>query len=363
MHSSEGASLLRHNIVCSILSKKPLHITNINSDKDPIGIQMYEANFLKFIDRVTSGSSFQTQDHNTSLVFTPGMILGGVFSHEVPSPRCVTYLLEVAVLLLPFAKFDSRITFVGATQGALDLSVDTFRTVTTRWLQLFGLQCGIRTISRGATPGGGGAVILEVKALRKISYAVSESRGRVRRIRGIAFGCRTAPDLPQRSATTAKGFLLNLIPDVYIVTDVDAGGSRRNESSSGYGVMLVAETTADRCLLSQETVAHAGEAPEEVGRRAAELLCDQIYEGGCVDGHHQMMVLLLMAVASSDAPSSMRFGKLTPGAVSIMVLIQSYFGVTFGQREEESFAGSKFPPTNLITCFGSDLVNVWKRSS
>ncbi|EPY26321.1 RNA 3'-terminal phosphate cyclase-like protein, partial [Strigomonas culicis] len=231
----EGSSLFRHHLVCSILSKKPVTLTHLHDaaamDYDSIdahhpaasGIQDYEVNFLKFLTRVTSGSRMQLQQNNTSLVFEPGMILGGSFVHEVPTSRSVTYVIEAALLLLPFAKYDSKITFVGATQGRegdLDLSPDTLRTVTARWMQLFGVQCGIRLVRRGAAPGGGGAVELTVRAVRRLTSAVAKERGRVRRVRGIAYACRTAGDLPQRAATAAKGVLLQLLPDVYVVTDM-----------------------------------------------------------------------------------------------------------------------------------------------
>lgn len=358
----EGSSLFRHHIVCSTLAKRPVHITGIHDAEDPMGIQPHEANFLKFMDRVTSGSSFHCADHNTSLQFTPGMILGGSFSHEVPSQRCVTYIIEAALLLLPFAKHDSRITFVGSTQSELDLSVDTIRTVTLRWLQLFGVQSSLRIVRRGAAPGGGGLVILEVKALRKLNGTTAEERGRVRRVRGICFASRTAADLPQRTATAAKGVLLNLLPDVYVVTDVDSSKGGQGERGSGYGVVLVAETTSKLCVISQESVAMPHESPEDVGKRASQLLLDQIFDGGCVDSHHQMLVLLLMALGP-DEISTMRFGQLSSSGVSALMLMDTYFGVSCAIKAGASFAGPAFPQTTMVTCMGSNTINVWKKSS
>ncbi|KEG10910.1 RNA 3-terminal phosphate cyclase-like protein [Trypanosoma grayi] len=357
----EGSSLFRHHIVCSLLTNKPVRISGIHDEDEPQGIQVVEANFLKFIDRVTSGSKFECTDNNTTLTFYPGIILGGNFSHEVPSSRCVSYIAEVAVLLLPFAKLDTRLTLVGSTQSELDLSVDTFRTVTTRWLQLFGVECNVRIIRRGVHPGGGGAIDLQCKAVRKLTSADAATQGRVRRIRGISFGCRIAADLAQRAATAAKGVLLNLLPDVYVVTDLDNSKRPHGESSSGYGVLLVAETTSKHCVISQEAVAAPQELPEDVGKRAAELLLDQVLSGGCVDAHHQMLVLILMAL-SPDEVSTVRIGQMTTGAVSAVMLMEAYFGVTCATKEEPSLAGKELPSTTLITCVGSNTINVWKKS-
>ncbi|KAG8345908.1 RNA 3' terminal phosphate cyclase RNA 3' terminal phosphate cyclase (RTC) insert domain [Trypanosoma vivax] len=357
----EGGSLFRHHIVCSLLANKPIRITGIHDEAVPEGIQTVEANFLKFIDRLTSGSKFECTDQNTTLTFNPGMILGGNFSHEVPNTRCVTYIAEVAVLLLPFAKFDTRLTLVGSTQSEQDISVDTLRTVTSRWLRLFGIECNVRIIRRGVAPGGGGAIELQCKAIRRLASVNATVRGRVRRIRGISFGSRVAPDLSQRAATAAKGVLLNFLPDVYVVTDLDSSKRSHNEPSSGYGVLLVAETTSKHCIISQETTAAPNEPPESVGKRAAELLLDQILDGGCVDAHHQMLVLLLMALAPDDV-STVRFGQLTAGLVSAVMILEMYFGVSCGTKEEAATMGKELPPTTLITCLGSNAVNMWKKS-
>ncbi|ESS67911.1 RNA 3'-terminal phosphate cyclase-like protein [Trypanosoma cruzi Dm28c] len=357
----EGSSLFRHHIVCSLLTNKPVRVSGIHDEDEPQGIIATEANFLKFIDRVTGGSKFECTDNNTTLTFYPGMILGGNFSHEVPSCRCVSYIAEVAVLLLPFAKLDTKLTLVGSTQGEMDLSVDTLRTVTTRWLQLFGVECSVRIIRRGAHPGGGGAIELQCKALRKLTSVDATTRGRVRRIRGISFGSRVAADLAHRAATAAKGVLLNLLPDVYVVTDLDNSKTHHGEPSSGYGVLLVAETTSKHCVISQEATAAPREPPEAVGKRAAELLLDQVFEGGCVDAHHQMLVLILMAL-SPDEVSTVRFGQLTGSAVSAVMLLEAYFGVSCATKEELSMTGENAPSSTLITCVGSNTVNVWKKS-
>lgn len=423
-----------------------------------IGLQIHEINFLKFIARITSGTVMSTSDQNTTLVFQPGQVMGGTISHVLPasSPtpqeddpldqssgiqrsgssrssmphelgyqesctqRAVTYIIEAALLLLPFAKYDSRIHLEGATQSVWDLSVDTIRTVTLRWLSLFGVVAQLRLLRRGAPPGGDGAVELEVRCVRKLqsvaigvapslkgssgnsefgSTALSKSsshRGRVRRVRGIAFASRTAGDLPQRAATAAKGVLLSLLPDVYVMTDTDRGGTRKKmrrengdlpmelemdddegnlqrgagrnsenrKPSSGYGLILVADTTnSNSTLLSQETVARPGDAPEEVGKRCAHLLLDEIYEGGSVDRHHQLFVLLLMAT-SPDEISTARFGaQLTPSAISGLLLIEKYFGVQCAVKNEESAMGKEYPPSTLITCMGCNLINVAKKSS
>lgn len=89
--------------------------------------------------------------------------------------------------------------------------------------------------------------------------------GMVKRIRGIAYSMRVSPQASNRLVDGARGVLNALLSDVYIFTDhmagVDAG------ASPGYGLALVAETTAGR-LLSAEAA-----APAQLQARPLPLQC------------------------------------------------------------------------------------------
>lgn len=50
---------------------------------------------------------------------------------------------------------------------------------------------------------------------------------------------------------------------------------------------------------------------EELGERAALLLLEEIYRGGCVDSSNQHLVLLLMALGPKDV-SRVLLGPLSP---------------------------------------------------
>jgi RNA 3'-terminal phosphate cyclase-like protein len=357
----EGSSSFRHHLVCSLLKNQPVTIRGINAHADRPGLRDFEVNFMKFIDRVSAGSSFEVRDSNSEVTFSPGLILGGVFAHAVPSSRSVIYIAEAALLLLPFAKHASEITFTGCTQSDLDMSPDTIRTVTLRWLRLFGVDAQLRIVRRGAAPDGNGCVILTVANVRRLRAASAIERGKIRRVRGICFSSNVAPDLPKQAATAAKGLLLNLLPDIYVVTDnfVSPPG-HRTAGTNGYGLLLVAESTAATCVLSQETVAAADDKPTDVGTRAAERLLDEVSLGGCVDAQHQQLVLMLMALAP-DEVSTVRFGNLTESAVTTMTLVEAFFGVTCAIKRDVDLIHD-FGESIVVSCIGSNCINVAKKS-
>jgi hypothetical protein len=76
----------------------------------------------------------------------------------------------------------------------------------------------------------------------------------VKRIRGVAYSMRVSPQASNRLVDGARGELNALLADVYIFTDHMAGAEAG--ASPGYGLALVAETTAGR-LLSAEAASPA----------------------------------------------------------------------------------------------------------
>lgn len=76
--------------------------------------------------------------------------------------------------------------------------------------------------------------------------------GMVKRIRGVAFSAKVSPQMCNRMVDGARGVLNTLLADVFIFTDHVSGAD--SGASPGYGLTLVAETTAKN-LISAEGLA------------------------------------------------------------------------------------------------------------
>lgn len=111
-----------------------------------------------------------------------------------------------------------------------------------------GLELKVKT--RGLRPLGGGEVTFKCpvrKVLRSVQFG---KPGMVKRIRGTAYASKVSPTLANRAIETAKGKLLQFIPDIYIYADQNRG--KNAGSSPGYGICLVAETTEGVFFASEE---------------------------------------------------------------------------------------------------------------
>ena len=352
----EGGSLFRFHIICSILSGIPVRISRINGGSGVPGLSDFEVNFLKFIARVSAGSAMEVSGDNCAVLFVPGVVVGGALTHTLPPSRGAGYFVEACLLLGPFGRKPLEATLLGPTQHRLDPAASTLRAVALRWARRFGIDADVRIVAHSAGPRG--CVVVTVAPQRQLNAVNIAQRGKIKRVRGIAFASNTAPDLPNKAATAAKGVLLNILPDVYIVTDIS---NKEQAQSSGYGIMLVAESTASGShILSQETIAEPMENPVNVGKRVAHLLLEQVMAGGCIDAHHQALTLILAAMAKNEL-SILRFGALSPLGVSVLGLLKDFFSISCAIKEEPSVHDG-MPPSILISLVGTHRINVSKRS-
>lgn len=238
------------------------------------------------------------------------------------------------------------------THDSLDCSVDTWRAATIPLLARAGVGpdgLDLQLLRRGAPPGGGGQAVLRVPPVRgSLPTLRLVEEGLVKRVRGVAFAERVSPAACSRMVDAARRLLNPLLPDVYIFTDARSGGGAG--ASPGFGLSLVAETTTGAALAADGCSGGGRETPEEVGERVAAQLLEEIARGGCCDGAHQPLALLLAALGP-PAAAQLRLGRLTPPAVRLLRDLRDMGGPTFALQPHAETG------TVLATCVGMDVTN------
>ncbi|OLY79071.1 putative RNA 3'-terminal phosphate cyclase-like protein, partial [Smittium mucronatum] len=148
----QGHNYFRQRIAMSILSGIPVRIDEIRSELDTPGLRDYEVSILQIAEKLTNGSVIDISYTGTTVLLKPGIINGGKISHECPVSRGLGYFLEFIVSLAPFSKTPVEAKLFGLTNNSIDISVDTFRTVTLPILKYYakfetGLE--LQIVSRG----------------------------------------------------------------------------------------------------------------------------------------------------------------------------------------------------------------------
>jgi len=337
--TEDSDCLLRIKLIVSLLSGKPLKLKNIRRDADEPGLKDYEVNLLKLIDLITNGTRTDINETGTSLYFVPGLLIGGKFDFDCKLERSISYYLQVLFCVAPFGKQPLDVTFKGITNDSDDLTIDYLKYSSIPILKRFlgtdeGLE--LKILKRGAKPKGGGEVSFKCPTKIKLLPINLTDPGKIKRIRGIAYAMRCAPAICNRLVETAKGVLLKLLPDVYIITDHQKRESAGN--SPAFGLTLVAETIngtflcGEACSLSEAAFHGPNKkdpsVPEDIAVLAAKNLLEEIYRGGCVDSSCQYLSFLFMALNQRDI-SRILSGILSPYSIEFLRCLRENFEVKF----------------------------------
>ncbi|CAF0766929.1 unnamed protein product [Brachionus calyciflorus] len=326
---------LRIKIILSILSGKPLKLKNIRRNEHEPGLKDFEVNLLKLIDKLTSGTRVDINETGTSLYFVPGILLGGKVEHDCGLERSIGYFLQTILCMAPFTKKPMELTLTGVTNDPDDVSIDLIKYSTLPIFKRFigndeGLE--LKISKRGAKPGGGGEVLFKCPTKMKLIPLNLTDPGKIKRIRGVAYAMRVAPAVCNRMVEKAKGVLLKLLPDVYIVSDHQKKDTAGN--SPAFGLTLVAETIngtflcAEACSTPKGSDNENPNVPEDIALKATHNLLEEIYRGGCVDSSNQYLAYLFMVLNQKDV-SRILSGILSPFSIHFMRGIRETFGVKF----------------------------------
>jgi RNA 3'-terminal phosphate cyclase-like protein len=362
----QGSENFRQRLVYATLAGKPIRIDDIRAQDQNPGLREYEASLLRLIEKITNGCVIEINETGTSLRYKPGFLQGGSgLDHDCGCSRAIGYYLEPLSLLALFSRKPLAITLRGITNDTVDPGMDTWRTVTLPLLRsLSGLDDGfeLRIARRGAPPRGGGEVMLRLPVLRSLPPITLLEEGMIKRVRGVAYSMRVSPQTTNRMVDGARGVMNQLLADVFIFTDHMSGAEAG--LSPGYGLTLVAETTKGR-MISAEAAANTTEegrrdedaeeeVPEDLGRRAAHALLEEVARGGVTDSVHQGLILTLCALGPEEI-NEVRLGPLTPYAVRTLRHLREFFGVQFAVRPERDSR------TIFLSCIGAGVKNMSKK--
>lgn len=83
----KGSGFMRQRLILSVLSGKPIRIMEIRSLDDSPGLQDFEINLIRLLDKVTNGTIVEINQTGTAFYFQPGLLHGGAIEHECSLQR------------------------------------------------------------------------------------------------------------------------------------------------------------------------------------------------------------------------------------------------------------------------------------
>lgn len=295
----EGSRNFRLRVVMATLSGKAIKIEKIRSDDLNPGLKDYEVSFLRLMEAVTNGSSIEISYTGTTVIYRPGIITGGSYTHQCPNSKPVGYFVEPMLYLAPFSKKKFSIMFRGITSSHNDAGIDGIKWGLMPVLEKFGVrECALHTLKRGSPPLGGGEVHLVVDSLIAQPITMHAlDRTLISSIRGVSYSTRVSPSLVNRMIDGAKKVLKSVGCEVNITADVWRG--KNSGKSPGWGLTLVAENKQGWRIFS-EAIGDAGDVPEDIGATVAYQLLEEISKSGVVGRNQLPLAIIFMVIGKED---------------------------------------------------------------
>lgn len=129
------------------LSGKPIKIEKIRSGDLNPGLKDYEVSFLRLIESVTNGSVIEISYTGTTVIYRPGIIVGGASTHICPNSKPVGYFVEPMLYLAPFSKKKFSILFKGITASHNDAGIEAIKWGLMPVMEKFGVrECALHTL-------------------------------------------------------------------------------------------------------------------------------------------------------------------------------------------------------------------------
>ncbi|QLQ82187.1 hypothetical protein HG537_0G04420 [Torulaspora globosa] len=294
-----GSRNFRLRLILATLSGKAVKIEKIRSNELNPGLKDHEVSFLRLLESVTNGSSIEISYTGTTVIYRPGIIVGGSITHNCPKGKPVGYFVEPMLYLAPFSKKKFSIIFKGCTASSEDAGIEAIKWGLIPVMEKFGVrECALHTLKRGSPPLGGGEVHLVVDSLIAQPLTMHElDRPTISSIRGVSYSTRVSPSMVNRMIDAAKKVLKQVGCEVNISADV--WRSENSGKSPGWGITLVAETKKGWSFFSEQ-IGGAGDVPEDIGAVAAYHLLEEISKSAVVGRNQLPLALVYMVIGKED---------------------------------------------------------------
>ncbi|ODV94418.1 hypothetical protein PACTADRAFT_81993 [Pachysolen tannophilus NRRL Y-2460] len=295
-----GPRNFRLRLVLATLSGKAIKIEKIRSNDLNPGLKDYEVSFLRLLESVTNGSVIEISYTGTTVIYKPGLIIGGNLIHQCPDSKPVGYFLESMLYLAPFSKKKFSIIFKGITSSKIDASIESIRWGIIPIMEKFGVrEVSIHTLKRGSPPLGGGEVHLICNTLLSSPLTLHALEvPKISSVRGVAYCTRVSPSIVNRMIDEVRKVLKPIGCEVNITADVWRG--ENSGKSPGFGLTLAAESKKNNWRFISEDIGSNGELPEDVANSCCLKLLKEISESGCCGRNQLVFAMVYMCIGKED---------------------------------------------------------------
>ena len=296
-----GGQVLRSSLSLSILTGKPVHITNIRAARQKPGLQPQHLQAVLAAAAICGAEVRGAAINSQQLFFEPGAVHAGRYRFDIGTAGAATLVLQTVFLPLARAGGTSNVIIRGGTHVPFS---PAYHYLERQWLPVLqerGYWMRLVCNQAGFYPAGGGEIQASIRPAETIEPLRRMERGKLLRIRGIS----AVANLDEAIAKRQKLQALRRLEPVCANSKIEIV----QLPSAGKGTLLLVQAEFEQAAGCYFGLGALGKRAEAVADEAVDGLLGFLAGPGTVDEHLADQLLLPLALANGE--SQFRTAKVT----------------------------------------------------
>lgn len=328
-----GGQIVRSAITISSLTKRPIKIINIRSNRKKSGLKNQHITTIKLLSKIFNVKAENVKLESDWITFDPKsqpqfeeIVNVDKLIVDIESAGSIPLLLQCLIPAISISQKDLSIRVIGGTDVKYSPTIDYIKYVLNESYKRIGILFDLKIIKRGFYPNGGGIVeikIYKAKELRPIDFCTfKEINPNIVSVVG---------NLPKHIADRQINGALSILEKNSIQANIYK--STIESSQSPGSAILVYSTSESGIYIGGDSIGERKIKAERVGYIAANKFIDEYKTHACIDRHLADMLLLPLCFVKEK--SKYKVAMVSNHLITNLELIKIMTGMEY--KIEKSF--------------------------
>jgi len=167
-HGEGGGQILRSAITISCITKKPIQIENIRSNRKNPGLRPQHLTAIKLLSKICNAKVDGLQVGSSTIKFEPGNVENNSIVEDIGTAGSISLLLQAIIPVVAISKKKLKLSITGGTDVSWSPTSNYTKYVLSEAFSRMGINFKMNILKRGYYPKGGGKVDVEIFPTNKL---------------------------------------------------------------------------------------------------------------------------------------------------------------------------------------------------
>jgi RNA 3'-phosphate cyclase len=308
-HLEGGGQIVRTALAFATLLNKPVEVNNIRANRPKPGLKAQHLHCIKALQQLCNAKVGGAELGSESIRFLPDKIKSNKIKVDIGTAGSITLMLQSLLIPCLFKEKSTKIEIIGGTDVKWSPQIDYFKEIILPHFYKYAEKIELKLERRGYFPKGNGKITLLIKPKYNIENLEPElnltEQGTLAQIKGISHASANLQEaeVAERQANAAKIALTQFKVPITIQTTYS------ETDSTGSGITLIAIFSRDGgyqdpIKLGADELGEKGIQAEDIGKKAANKLIQEINSKAPVDKHLADNLIPLLALTKGKIKTS-----------------------------------------------------------